>query len=50
MKKTVTCLLNILERQYGKKDDEEMVDIIKNGKVMIKKKYGYFYLEGEKEK
>lgn len=29
--------------------DNEMVDIIKNGEVVIKEKYGYFYLEKDEE-
>ena len=47
----LTCSFSKIETlafQYGD-DEEKMVDIIKNGEVVIKEKYGYFYLEEDEE-
>ena len=45
----LTCSFSKIETLAFQFGDNEMVDIIKNGEVVIKEKYGYFYLEEEEE-
>lgn len=45
----LTCSFSKIETLAFQFGDNEMVDIIKNGEVVIKEKYGYFYLEEEVE-
>ena len=45
----LTCSFSKIETLAFQFGDNEMVDIIKNGEVVIKEKYGYFYLEDEEE-
>ena len=45
----LTCSFSKIETLAFQFGDNEMVDIIKNGEVVIKEKYGYFYLEEDEE-
>lgn len=45
----LTCSFSKIETLAFQFGDNEMVDIIKNGEVVIKEKYGYFYLEEDED-